>query len=231
MHYVRSDLLGLAIVAAVVRFHPSNIFFLTLAALFFVSLVSNASPFFGASYTVIATTALIAFGFSLEAFILVVAVTAAGAAIGKLVIYSGAGAFTKQLSRNKNVQLIARWLNHRRFLIAVFVTALIPLLPLDDYIYIAAGAVRSRLAPMVSVTVVAKLLKSAVEIELEFLGIINVARIARHFFGISSLDLSAILTLVFVALGIILFKVDWTRFLGSPSVKGAAEQTTPSAGA
>lgn len=215
MEYIRPDLLGAAVLAVVGRFHPTNIFFFTLAALFVVALISNASPFFGASYTVIATAALIGFGFSLEAFILVVATTAAGAALGKLVIYSGAGAFNKQLSRNKNVQLIAGWLSHRRFLVAVFITAVIPLLPLDDYIYIAAGAAKSRLAPMVSVTVLAKVVKSAVEIELEFLGILNVAGVARRFFGLSSFDLSVILTIAFVALGIVLFKVDWTRFLGT----------------
>lgn len=213
MGYLTADQVLGTVLAVVNHFHPSNVFFFTLAGLFVVSLVSNASPFFGASYTVIATTALVGFGFSPEAFLLVVLATAAGAAMGKLVIYTGAGAFNRQLSGNKNVQLIARWINHRRFLVAVFISAVIPLLPLDDYIYIAAGAAKARLAPMVSVTVVAKVIKSVVEIELEFLGIVNVAGIARHAFGITSFDLSIILTVAFVALGVILFKVDWSRFL------------------
>ena len=129
-----------------------------------VSLVSNATPFFGASYTLIATTELIAFGFSVDAFVLVVFVTAAGAAIGKLVIYGTAKGFKGRLSRNKNVRLLERWLQDRRFLIAVFVAAVVPLLPLDDYIYIGAGAAKTRLAPMFSVTIAAKLIKSAFEI-------------------------------------------------------------------
>ena len=108
------------------RPHFLTPFFFSLVGLFVISLVSNATPFFGASYTLIATSELIAFGFSVDAFILVVLITAAGAVIGKLFIYGGAGAFKNRLSGNKNVQLLARWLQDRRFLVAVFITAVIP---------------------------------------------------------------------------------------------------------
>ncbi|MGP8056573.1 MAG: hypothetical protein ACLQEQ_04390 [Nitrososphaerales archaeon] len=77
----------LVIVLALGHFHPTNLFLFSFAGLFVISLVSNATPFFGASYTVIAAAELVAFGFSLEGYILVVLVTAAGATIGKLVIY------------------------------------------------------------------------------------------------------------------------------------------------
>lgn len=197
--------------------HPFNPFFFSLAGLFVVSLVSNATPFFGASYTLIATAELITFGFSVEAFVLVVGITALGAAIGKLVIYLGASGFTRQLSRNKNVQLLRRWLQHRRFLLAVFVAAVIPVLPLDDYIYIGAGATRSRFIPIGSVTIAAKLVKSAFEIALESFGIIHITSFARRFFGFSSLEFSAILTIAFIVLGTFLFKYDWGRFLGDSS--------------
>jgi hypothetical protein len=196
------------------RPHFLNPFFFSLVGLFVISLVSNATPFFGASYTLIATSELIAFGFSVDAFILVVLITAAGAVIGKLVIYGGAGAFKGRLSGNKNVQLLARWLQDRRFLVAVFITAVIPFLPLDDYIYIGAGAAKTKLAPMLSVTVAAKIVKSTFEIGLEFLGILKVAGVTTHFLRISSFDFSILLTAVFILLGIFLFKFDWGRFLG-----------------
>ena len=196
------------------HFHPPSPFALSLAGLFVISLVSNATPFFGASYTLVATAELIAFGFSVNALILVVTISAAGAVIGKLVIYGGGMAFKGKLSKNRNVQLLARWLQDRRFLVAVFVSAVIPLFPLDDYIFMGAGAARTKLAPMLTVTVAAKLVKSAFEIELEFLGILGITSFARHVLGITPLEFSLLLTVVFIALGVFIFKYDWGAFLG-----------------
>jgi hypothetical protein len=199
--------------------HSLNPFFFSLLGLFVISLVSNATPFFGASYTLIATTELIVFGFSVDAFILVVLITAAGAVIGKLVIYGGAEMFKGRLSKNKNVQLLAEWLKDRRFLVAVFVTAVIPFLPLDDYIYIGAGAAKTRLAPMLSVTVAAKIVKSTFEIGLEFLGILKVTDFTTRVLRISPFEFSILLTVVFIFLGIFIFRFDWGRFLGKAQGK------------
>jgi hypothetical protein len=196
------------------RFHLPSPFMLSLAGLFVISLVSNATPFFGASYTLVATAELIAFGFSVNALILVVTISAAGAVIGKLVIYGGGMAFKGKLSKNRNVQLLAHWLKDRRFLVAVFVSAVIPFFPLDDYIFIGAGAARTRLAPMLTVTVAAKLVKSAFEIELEFLGILGITSFTRRVLGVTPLEFSLLLTVVFIALGVFLFKFDWGALLG-----------------
>lgn len=209
-----------------IHFHP-NPFFYGLVGLFFVSLVSNATPFFGASYTLIATSELIAFGFSVDAFLLVVVVTAAGAAIGKLIIYGAAKGFKSRLSRNKNVQLLAKWLQDRRFLVAVFITAVVPLLPLDDYLYIGAGAAKTRLAPMFAVTIAAKLVKSADEIALEFYGVVGITTLTGHFLGLSRLDFSILLTVVFIALGIFLFKFDWEGALHRAGVTAPPAAPTP----
>jgi len=162
----------------------------------------------------VATTELIAFGFSVDAFILVVLISAAGAVIGKLVIYGGGRAFKGRLSKNRNVQLLASWLQDRKFLVAVFLTAVIPFFPLDDYIFIGAGAARTRLTPMLSVTVAAKLVKSAFEIELEFLGILRIASFTKHVLRMSPFEFSILLTIAFVVLGIFLFKFDWGTLLG-----------------
>jgi len=212
------------------RFHPTNQFFFSLAGLFLVALASNATPFFGASYTLIATIELISFGFSVEAFVLVVGMTAAGAAAGKLVIYAGAKGFQRQLSRNNNVKILSQWLQHRWFLWAVFVAAVVPLLPLDDYLYIGAGASKTRLLPMVSVTVAAKLVKSSVEIGLEFFGIVNITRFARHYLGISSFEFSVLLTIAFIIVGVFLFSYDWGHYLLRASNSPAATEGTSQSG-
>lgn len=192
--------------------HILTPFFFSLVGLFVVSLVANATPFFGVSYTFVAMTELIAFGFSIDAFVLVVIISAAGAAIGKLIIYGAAKGFKGPLSRNKNIQLLARWLQDRRFLVAVFVTAVIPLLPLDDYIYIGASAAKTKLAPMFSVTVAAKLVKSTFEIGLGFLGVLRIMNLMTRLFGLSRIEFSILLTVIFIALGIFLFKYDWEKF-------------------
>ncbi len=209
---------GLLLLAGIVLavpggFHASYRFLFSLAGLFVVSLVSNATPFFGASYTLIATTELISFGFSFEAFALIVGITALGAALGKIVIYGSAKVFKRQLSGNKNVQLLEQWLEHRRFLLALFVAAVIPLLPVDDYIFIGAGGTKGRLLPMIIVTTAAKLVKSTVEIWLEFFGIVNIAYLTRHILGLTSFELSILLSLVMVVLGVFIFKYDWAKVL------------------
>ena len=206
--------------------HYSTPFLFSLAGLFVVSLVSNATPFFGAAYTLIATAELISFGFSIEGFILVVGITAAGAAIGKLIIYGGAKGFKRQLARNKNVQLFSPWLQGRWFLAAVFVAAVIPMLPLDDFIYIGAGAARVKLAPMLSVTVAAKLVKSTFEIGLEYLGILGTANLASHFLGLSRFEFSILLMIVMMIIGVFLFKYDWGRFVGVSLVNGVTRERT-----
>lgn len=189
--------------------------FWALILLLLLSIVSNATPFFGASYTIIATTELLVLGVNLESFSLVVLVTAVGASLGKIFIYAGARGLGNKLQKNKNVKLLGHWLGKAGFYVALFVTALIPILPLDDYVYIGAGANKARLAPMLGVTFLAKLAKSAFEILLEISGIIGIAQF--HFLGLSRLNLSIVLSVVFIVLGVIIYKIDW-----EPWVNGAA---------
>jgi len=202
--------------------HSVNPFLFSLAGLFVVALVSNATPFFGASYALVAITELMAFGFSIDAFILVVLVTAAGAALGKLIIYGAAKGFERRLSKNKNVQTLAKWLEDQRFLVAVFVSAVIPLLPLDDYIYIGAGAAKTRIVPMFSVTIAAKLVKSAFEIGLGYLGLVRIVNVMTHTFGMNRLEFSVFLSILFIVLGIVIFTIDWETLTHRPKASVAA---------
>jgi hypothetical protein len=182
---------------------------LVLITLFGVSLITNATPFFGASYTLIATAELISEGYNLNNFLLIVFATGLGATIAKGVLYSGAFGLRKELTKNKNVRLFHEWLHRRSFFVALFVTAFIPVLPLDDYIYIGAGANKAALLPMLGVTFLAKLAKSTFEIYLEFNGILDISSFTRSYFGISWLEFSIILSAFFIVLGVVLYKMDW----------------------
>jgi hypothetical protein len=179
-----------------------------------ISFASNALPFFGASYTLLATSELMALGFSVENFLLIVAVTAIGATLAKIILYSGALGLRKQLIKNKNMSLLGLWLQRRSFYLALFLTAIVPALPLDDYIYIGAGANKAKLAPMIGLTLVAKIGKSLAEIYVEFTGILGISEILK----VSGLEFSLFLSALFIVLGVVLYKLDWESLLKKAGV-------------
>ncbi len=170
-----------------------------------VSFLSNVSPFVGASYTLLATLQLTLLGLTPFNFGLIVLVSAVGATLAKAVIYFGAFGFRDLLVRNKNVRLIGRYSSTESFYVALFVTALMPVFPFDDFIYIGAGATSASLGLMSLVTLAAKLVKSTAEIALEFTVLGDLARL----FGLHRLDLTIALSAVFVVVGIMAYKVDW----------------------
>jgi membrane protein DedA with SNARE-associated domain len=185
---------------------------LSILILFLVSLGSNATPFFGASYTLIATTALFADGFSVGNFVLIVFVTAVGASLGKLVLYMGGKRFGGRLEHNKSVKFLERMLARKTGLAVVFVTALIPGLPLDDYVYVGAGASGSRLTGMFIVTFLAKVLKGFLEIGIEYAGLGRLYT-ATGLTGLSRLETSILFSVVFLVVGVVLYKVDLEKVI------------------
>lgn len=170
-----------------------------------VSFLSNVSPFVGASYTLIATLQLTLLGFSPLNFLVIVAVSAVGATAAKFVIYYGGFGFKGALTKNRNVRLLGRYSSTRGFYMVLFVAALFPLFPFDDLIFIGAGATSALLSAMASVTLLAKLVKSLVEIALEF----TVLRGVSMVLGSSQVLLTTVLTAVFIMIGVIAYKVDW----------------------
>ncbi|MDG6985298.1 MAG: hypothetical protein JRM73_00940 [Nitrososphaerota archaeon] len=204
-----------------------NPLLLEAAAILAIAFVSNISPFFGASYTFFATLDLILTGFTPANFLVVVFFSAAGAALGKLVIYYGAFGLRRFLIGNKNVQLIGRNASTRMFYAVLFVTAFMPILPLDDFIYIGAGATSVSLSAMGAVTFGAKLLKSAVEIGVEFTVLKDVIQV----FTFSNIWATIAVTAGFMGLGILIYQLDWEalvkRYLhieldrGRPADEGA----------
>jgi len=196
-----------------------------LAVVFAVSFLSNVSPFVGASYTLLATLYLTLIGPTPFNFVAVAIVSAIGATVAKAVIYLGAFGFKGLLLRNKNVRLIGKYSSTDAFYLVLFVTALLPVFPFDDYIYIGAGAVSASLRLMLGVTLLAKTAKSVAEIALEY----TILRSLAGLLGIHRLDLTLILTAAFIIVGIIVYKVDWEALYARLTGKGRpAGQGTPS---
>ena len=170
-----------------------------------VSFLSNVSPFFGASYTLLATLQLTLIGASPFNFLVVVVVSAVGATLAKVVIFFGAFGLKGVIGRNKNIRLIGRNSSSGKFYLALFVTALLPVLPLDDFVYIGAGASSASIGLMTSVTLLAKILKSGFEVALE----LTILRDLIGVFGFHRLDITIVLVALFLALGILIYQLDW----------------------
>ena len=187
-----------------------------------VSFLSNVSPFVGASYTLLATLQLTLLGLTPFNFAVIVAISAIGATLAKVVIYFGGLGFRGPLLRNKNVKLIGKYSKKDAFYLVLFVSALLPVFPVDDFIYIGAGANSTSLGLMTLVTFVAKLVKSGFEIALEF----TVLRDLSHFFGVHQLDLTLILSGVFVLIGVLAYMLDWESLYGK--VRGKRHSADPS---
>ena len=192
---------------------------------FTASFLSNVSPFVVASYTLLATLQLFLIGFTPLNFAVLVLVSAGGATLAKAVIYFGAFGFRDILVRNKNVRLIGRYSSSDYFYVVLFFTALLPVFPFDDFIFIGAGATSASLGLMSLVTFAAKLVKSAAEIWLEFTVLGDLSRLL----GLHRLDLTIVLTAVFVVIGVLAYKVDWEAFYGRLRRRGPPSQpgTTP----
>ncbi|MDG7006853.1 MAG: hypothetical protein JRN06_01265 [Nitrososphaerota archaeon] len=193
------------------------------AALFVVavSFLSNVSPFVGASYTLLSTLELTLLGPSPGAFLLVVVASAVGATVAKLGIYYGAFGLRKYLVRNKNVRLVGRYSSTRGFYVALFVAAVLPVFPFDDYFFIGGGATSASLGAMAAVTLWAKVLKSLAEIALEFTVLSDLASAIGGY----QLILTAVLTVAFVVIGVVAYRVDWEEVLArwrKPGEDGAA---------
>ncbi|MEM0373783.1 MAG: hypothetical protein QXV69_04005 [Sulfolobaceae archaeon] len=179
--------------------------------LFIVSFVSNATPFFGAPYTIIATTVLLRAGFNLIDYLIVVFVTGLGAGVSKIVMYGIGLGLRKPLKDTKNMKFLARFVNNKSFYVTLFILALLPILPIDDYLFLGGGIVKAPLSKMLSITIISKISKSAIEIALEAAGLIVIAQHTRAF-GITEVELGIISSIVFVILGILLFKLDWEKY-------------------
>lgn len=170
-----------------------------------VSFLSNVFPFFGASYTLLAALQLSLLGNTPYNFTVIVLVSAVGATVAKAVIYFGGFGFRDLLLRNRNVKLIEKYSSTGGFFLTLFLAALLPVFPFDDFIFIGAGAALASLGAMLLVTLAAKIIKSTVEVAIELAILKGLASI----FDFHRLDVTIALTAVFLILGIVVYKIDW----------------------
>ncbi|QXJ34438.1 hypothetical protein [Saccharolobus shibatae] len=180
-----------------------------LIVIFVISFITNATPFFGAPYTLITTSILIKSGVSPLSLILAIVLSGLGASLSKLVMYALGIAIRKPLKNNKNILFIEKISRSYGFYIALLILSILPILPLDDYIFLAGGIAKLSVFKMVVVSIISKIIKSAIEISVELAGISLLASVL----GINAFELSLISILVFVLLGILLFKLDWEQLL------------------
>ncbi len=183
-----------------------------LGWLFVVSFLSNATPFFGASYTLIAVGMLYQFGVNPLNVAESIAITAIGASVSKNVMYALGIGLRTPLSGNKNVSLLKKFAKKRSFYVTVFVLAFLPVLPLDDYLYVGGGVAAASALKVNAMALAGKLAKSAFEIPVELAGLFYLGGFTKRF-GLSLIDLSASFAVAFVVLGYVLLKVDWESAL------------------
>ncbi|BFI76331.1 hypothetical protein [Sulfurisphaera ohwakuensis] len=186
-----------------------------LILIFLISFITNILPFAGAPYTLIATNFLLAYGENIENILIVIFLSGTGAALAKTITYVLGIALKKPLRKNKNIPLINKFIKSKYFPLALFITAILPGLPLDDYLYIGGGIVKESLKKMLIITIPSKILKSSIEIPLELFGILKISDL----FNLNPLFLSILLTIIFFIIGFLLIKIDWNSLYEKISEK------------
>ncbi|ARM74994.1 hypothetical protein [Acidianus manzaensis] len=176
-----------------------------LLFIFAISFATNATPFFGAPYTIIASTILIKCGVNTLNFIEVVIFTALGAATSKSVMYILGVGTRRGLKDNKNIKFFSKFIKTKYFYIILFIFSIIPFLPLDDLVYLLGGVEKAPLIRMLEISYGAKIIKSLIEIPIEVFGILQISEAI----GLKPVETGIISTIVLVILAIIMFKLNW----------------------
>ncbi|MCG2869507.1 MAG: hypothetical protein L7H10_02015 [Vulcanisaeta sp.] len=180
-----------------------------LITAFIISFVGNALPFFGEAYTIYASLILLGLGASPCNTLAMVMVTAVGAAVSKNVSYALGYALKRPLRKTSAVRLIGALSNKAPLWILVIVLAAIPGLPLDDYLYIGAGAAVVSPLRLNAYVLIGKVIKSSIEIPIELLLFSSIYTVFKYSIGLSLFQV--ITAVVFTILAIVVFRIDWVR--------------------
>ncbi|MGC9136973.1 hypothetical protein [Caldivirga sp.] len=175
---------------------------------FAVSLVSNATPFFGAAYTVYASVILMNLKPNAPVIILFIVVTALGAALAKNTIYLIGVALRKPMAKSRNMTFLKGLLRLGFLWLVVVILAVIPGIRLDDYLYVGTGAAGASLSRLNAYVLLGKLIKSSIEIPIE-LTLLNTIYNATSTLGLSRLEFQLTFAVVFTVVGVVLYKLDW----------------------
>ena len=179
-----------------------------IALVFMISLVSNATPFFGAAYTVYASIVLMNLKPNASVVMLFIVVTALGAALAKNTMYLIGVALRRPMAKSRNMIFLRGLLRFGFLWLIIIVLAVIPGIPLDDYLYVGTGAAGASLSRLNAYVLLGKLIKSSIEIPIE-LTLLNTIYNATSTLGLSRLEFQLIFAIAFTALGVVLYKLDW----------------------
>jgi hypothetical protein len=173
-----------------------------------LAFISNATPFFGAAYTVYASLVLLDLRPTIPLVALFIVVTALGAAVSKNIMYLIGVALRRPMSRGRNMALLRGLLKLGYMWLIVVILAIIPGLPLDDYVYVGTGAAGASLTRLNAYVLLGKLIKSAAEIPIE-LTMFRAAYGATSMLGLTRLDFQVTFAAAFTVAGIMLYRLDW----------------------
>jgi len=126
---------------------------------------------------------------------------ALGAALAKMIMYYLGVGLRRPLSRNRNVRLLARYSTSGW----VYLLAFIPVVPLDDFIYLAGGASGLRALAMAATAVAGKFVKTIAET----LAIIYVSDLFAGALHVPQLYVLLFFTVGGAVAGVITFVLDW----------------------
>jgi len=180
-----------------------------LITAFIMSFAGNAIPFFGEAYTIYASLLLLRLGASPSNTLAMVIATAVGATVSKNVSYAIGYALRRPLRRTGAVKLIEALSNRTPLWVLTIILAAIPGLPLDDYLYIGAGAAVVSLLRLNAYVFIGKIIKSSIEIPIELLLLSSIYTVFKHSIGLSLFQV--ITAAVFTILSIVVFRIDWVR--------------------
>lgn len=129
----------------------------------------------------------------------------AGAAAAKVVMYYFGVGFKGVLRRNRNVRFLSRYADSPWAYALAFFAAVVPVLPLDDFVYMAGGASGLRAKLMGLIAAAAKVLKTVIEVSAAdyFIGLVSYA------FKLPEWELIAVLAVLGSLSGLAVFLLDW----------------------
>ncbi len=130
---------------------------------------------------------------------------ALGAALAKMLMYLLGIGLRGPLRRNRNVRLLARYSTSSWVYLLAFVSAIIPVIPLDDFVYIAGGASGLRARLMALAAVAGKFVKTIVEVT----AVLYLSILVSSLIHVPATYVLLVFVAGGMAAGVLTFLVDW----------------------
>ncbi|MGC9210486.1 MAG: hypothetical protein ACP5FT_04405 [Acidilobus sp.] len=140
---------------------------------------------------------------------------AMGAATAKMMMYYLGVGLRKPLMRNRNVRLLARYSAARWVYVLAFIAAVVPVVPLDDFVYIAGGASGLRAKLMAAAAVAGKFVKTVAEV----LAVTYLSDFVSGLLHVPVIYVLAFFVVGGTVAGVLTFVVDWEAWARRLGIK------------